>query len=155
MTNHDARPLSSSVPGLRSVYFFLPAAHRGGRVIGSDALRISLTSRQPSDGQERNQDNEDNPNIKCASQQPCQRSADVGSAILFCTRASPALPVGAYRRQRRAMLKCSNAPASSLPSMDTARWTCRVKAAAPASSKSRRQDISRGRAACVLRHCHL
>ena len=29
----------------------------------TDALRILLTSREPSDGQERNQDNEDNPNM--------------------------------------------------------------------------------------------
>jgi hypothetical protein len=29
----------------------------------TDAVRILLTSREPSDGQERNQDNEDNPNI--------------------------------------------------------------------------------------------
>jgi hypothetical protein len=40
-----------------------PRAHRGARVIGTDALRILLISQEPSDGEERNQDNEDNPNV--------------------------------------------------------------------------------------------
>jgi hypothetical protein len=40
-----------------------PPARRGARVIGTDALRILLISQEPSDGEERNQDNEDNPNI--------------------------------------------------------------------------------------------
>jgi len=40
-----------------------PRAHRGARVIGTDALRILLISPEPSDGEERNQDNEDHPNI--------------------------------------------------------------------------------------------
>ena len=61
-------------PGVRprfaSVYFFLPPAHRGGRVIDTDALRILLLSREPSDGQERNQDNEDNPNINAHQSSP-------------------------------------------------------------------------------------
>ena len=58
------------VRGLRSVYFFLPLAHRGGRVIDTVALRILLLSREPSDGQERNQDNEDNPNINAHQSSP-------------------------------------------------------------------------------------
>jgi hypothetical protein len=58
------------VRGLRSVYFFLPPAHRGGRVIDTDALRILLLSREPSDSQERNQDNEDNPNINAHQSSP-------------------------------------------------------------------------------------
>ena len=40
-----------------------PPAHRGARVIGTDALRIVLILREPSDGQERKQDSEDDPNI--------------------------------------------------------------------------------------------
>jgi hypothetical protein len=47
-----------------------PRAHRGARIIGTDALRILLTSREPSDGQERNQDNEDNPNINAHQSGP-------------------------------------------------------------------------------------
>jgi hypothetical protein len=46
--------------GLRSVYFFLPLAHRGARVIGTDAMRILLISQELSDGQESTQDNKDN-----------------------------------------------------------------------------------------------
>ena len=40
-----------------------PRAHRSARIIGADALRIVLISREPSDGQERNQNNKDDPNI--------------------------------------------------------------------------------------------
>jgi len=40
-----------------------PPAHRGARVIRTDALRILLISQEPSEGEERNQENEDNPNI--------------------------------------------------------------------------------------------
>jgi hypothetical protein len=40
-----------------------PRTHRGARVIRTDALRILVISQEPSDGEERNQDNEDNPNI--------------------------------------------------------------------------------------------
>src|SRR6516225_610179 len=40
-----------------------PPAHRGARVIGTDALRIVLILREPRDGQERKQDSEDDPNI--------------------------------------------------------------------------------------------
>ena len=36
---------------LRSVYFFLPPAHRGARVIGTDALRFMLISQEPRGGQ--------------------------------------------------------------------------------------------------------
>jgi hypothetical protein len=42
---------------------FLPLAHRGARVIGTDALRILVISQEASGGEEGNQDNEDNPNI--------------------------------------------------------------------------------------------
>jgi hypothetical protein len=51
-----------------------PPAHRGARVIGTDVLRILLTSREPSDGQERNQDNEDNPNINAHQSSPAAGS---------------------------------------------------------------------------------
>jgi len=40
-----------------------PRAHGGAWVIGTEALRIVLISREPSDGQERNQNNKDDPNI--------------------------------------------------------------------------------------------
>jgi hypothetical protein len=42
---------------------FLPLAHRGARVIGTDALRFMLILQEPRGGQERKQDSEDNPNI--------------------------------------------------------------------------------------------
>jgi hypothetical protein len=42
---------------------FLPLAHRGARVIGTDALRILVISQEAGGGKEGNQDNEDNPNI--------------------------------------------------------------------------------------------
>ena len=38
-------------------------AHRGGRVIGTDTLRISLVLHVSSDGQEREQGPEDNPDV--------------------------------------------------------------------------------------------
>ena len=44
-------------------------AHRGGRVIGADALRISALLPVSRDGQEREQGSEDNPNVN-ASEQP-------------------------------------------------------------------------------------
>jgi hypothetical protein len=56
--------------GLRSVYFFLPPAHRGARVIGTDAMRILLISQELSDSQERHQDNKDNPNINAHQSSP-------------------------------------------------------------------------------------
>jgi len=56
--------------GLRSVYFFLPLAHRGARVIGTDAMCILLISQELSDGQERTQDNKDNPNINAHQSTP-------------------------------------------------------------------------------------
>ena len=40
-----------------------PSAHQGARVNGTDALRILLISQEPSEGEECNQENEDNPNI--------------------------------------------------------------------------------------------
>ena len=58
------------VRGLRSVYAFLPPAHRGARVIGTDALRIVLIVPEPSDGQERKQDNKDDPNINAHQSSP-------------------------------------------------------------------------------------
>src|SRR5215510_13670207 len=50
--------------------FLLTPAHRGARVISTDALRILLVSQEPSDAQERNQDNEDNPNINAHQSSP-------------------------------------------------------------------------------------
>jgi len=50
-----------------------PRAHRGAWVIGTEALRIVLILREPSDGQERNQNNKDDPNIKCASDSNYQK----------------------------------------------------------------------------------
>ena len=47
-----------------------PPAHRGARVIGTDALRIVLIVPEPSDGQERKQDNKDDPNINAHQSSP-------------------------------------------------------------------------------------
>src|SRR5262249_37869352 len=41
----------------------LPLTHRGARVVGADALRISLILQETSDGEEHKQDSEDDPNI--------------------------------------------------------------------------------------------
>src|SRR6516165_3600695 len=76
---------------LRSVYVFLPPAHRGGRVIGTDALRILLISREPSDGQERNQDNEDNPNINAHQSSSAAGPPMLVRAILFRAARRPPL----------------------------------------------------------------
>jgi hypothetical protein len=51
-----------------------PPAHRGARVIGTDAMRILLMSHEPSDGPERNQDNDDNPNINAHKSGPAAGS---------------------------------------------------------------------------------
>ena len=40
-----------------------PHAHRGARVIGTDAVPLVLILREPSDSKERKQDSEDDPNI--------------------------------------------------------------------------------------------
>ena len=40
-----------------------PPAHRGARVIRTDAFRFVLILREPRDGQERKQDSEDDPDI--------------------------------------------------------------------------------------------
>src|SRR6516165_11382050 len=46
-------------------------AHRGGRVIGAGALRISVLFRVSRDGQEREQGSEDNPNVHAHQGKPC------------------------------------------------------------------------------------
>jgi hypothetical protein len=51
-----------------------PPAHRGARVIGTDALRIVLILREPSDGQECKQDSEDDPNISAHQSSPAAGS---------------------------------------------------------------------------------
>src|SRR5260221_10308364 len=54
---------------------YYPKAHirQGADRSAADALRILLTSREPSDGEERNQDNEDNPNINSHQSSPAAR----------------------------------------------------------------------------------
>jgi hypothetical protein len=47
-----------------------PPAHRGARVIGTDALRIMVISQEASGGEEGNQHNEDNPNIDAHQSSP-------------------------------------------------------------------------------------
>jgi hypothetical protein len=51
-----------------------PPTHRGARVIGTDAMRILLMSHEPSDGPERNQDNDDNPNNNAHQSSPAAGS---------------------------------------------------------------------------------
>ena len=51
-----------------------PPAHRGARVIGTDALRFVLILREPRDSQERKQDSEDDPNINAHQSSPAARS---------------------------------------------------------------------------------
>ena len=45
-------------------------AHRGGRVIDTDTLRISPVVQVSSDGQEREQDSEDNSNVNAHQSRP-------------------------------------------------------------------------------------
>jgi hypothetical protein len=45
-------------------------AHRAGRVIDTDTLRISLVVQVSSDGQEREQDSDDNPNVNVHESRP-------------------------------------------------------------------------------------
>jgi hypothetical protein len=61
---------------------FSPMAHRSGRVIGTDALRVFLVLHVSSDSQEREQGTEDNPNVNAASEQTCRRIAVENSASL-------------------------------------------------------------------------
>jgi hypothetical protein len=51
-----------------------PLANRSARVIGTDALRISLILQEPSDGQERKQDSEDDPDINAHQSSPAAGS---------------------------------------------------------------------------------
>ena len=48
----------------------LPPAHRGARVIGTDALRFVLILQEPRDGEERKQDSEDDPDINAHQTSP-------------------------------------------------------------------------------------
>jgi hypothetical protein len=76
---------------------FSPVAHRGGRVIGADALRIFALLRVSRDGQEREQGSEDNPNVHAHQGKLCDAwevSALRSAALL--TRACP--PAIAYNR---------------------------------------------------------
>ena len=86
-----------------------PRAHRSARIIGADALRIVLISREPSDGQERNQNNKDNPNINAHQsmslrQRGLAKRPDPADAA-DGPGASPAgpLPSAAWAAARRAM----------------------------------------------------
>ena len=49
---------------------FSPMAHRGGRAISADALRISALLRVSRDGQEREHGSEDNPNVNAHQSSP-------------------------------------------------------------------------------------
>jgi hypothetical protein len=51
-----------------------PPAHRGARVIGTDALRILVISQESSAGEESNQDNKDDPNINAHQSSPAAGS---------------------------------------------------------------------------------
>jgi len=48
----------------------LPPAHRGARVIRTDALRFMLILQEPRGGQERKQDSEDDPDINAHQNRP-------------------------------------------------------------------------------------
>jgi hypothetical protein len=95
---------------------FSPVAHRGGRVIGADVLRISALLRVSRDGQEREQGSEDNPNVHAHQGKPCDawEVLALRSAALL-TRACP--PAIAYSRvdtsrTLSAVPSSSNFPAS-------------------------------------------
>src|SRR5262245_7823495 len=89
-----------SLPGPQSS----PAAHRGARVIGADALRIVLISPEPSDGQECNQDNEDNPNINA------HQSSPAAGSVPPCYWRRPMLPISAGKSSWH----CSSMPSLTL-----------------------------------------
>src|SRR5262249_38356565 len=78
-----------------------PAAHRGARVIGADALRILLISPEPSDGQECNQDNEDNPNINA------HQSSPAGGSVPPCYCRRPMLRISAGKLSWQAWPCCA------------------------------------------------
>ena len=113
-----------------------PRAHRGAWVIGTDALRILLASREPSDGQERKQNNEDDPNInahqssrqgavsslnRLRAGQPSSSRTDRGAQVLPPAGASvpPWLPAKSAR--------ASNLPACCAlgPPASAAQRSCR------------------------------
>src|SRR5262249_42237831 len=58
----SARPRDTPTKNMAR-HCFLPLALRSARVIGTDALRLVLTLREPGDGQKRKQDSEDDPDI--------------------------------------------------------------------------------------------
>jgi len=72
-----------------------PRAHRGAWVIGTEALRIVLILREPSDGQERNQNNKDDPNINAHQSSNYQKQAAAGTS-----RAPTCFPTGALRTKK-------------------------------------------------------
>ena len=88
-----------------------PAAHRGARVIGADALRIVLISPDPSDGQECNQDNEGNPNINAHQSSPAgDLSKQVEPALFFDAKLDLAAP---YASGNASIASLANSIASS------------------------------------------
>jgi hypothetical protein len=115
-----------------------PHAHRGARVIGTDALPLVLILREPSDSKERKQDSEDDPNINAHQSSPATGPPMLVQAILFCTPrvactcrgiSSPA-PSHAQVLERTSIKFAVHGQRG----VDLRR----VKAAAPVSSKSRR-----------------
>jgi len=70
-----------------------PPAHRGARVIGTDALRFVLILREPSDGEERKQDSEDDPDIN-AHQSSLAAALPANSSLTTDSCPGPALANG-------------------------------------------------------------
>ena len=61
-----------------------PPAHRGARVIRTDALRFVLISQEPRGGQERKQDSEDDPDINAHQSSPAAaRISSLTDGIYF------------------------------------------------------------------------
>jgi len=64
-----------------------PPAHRGARVIRTDALRFMLILQEPRGGQEHKQDTKDDPNINA----PCILSAFIGALMVGMLLGEPDL----------------------------------------------------------------
>jgi len=56
-------------------------AHRGGRVIDTDTLRLFLVLRVSRDGQEREQGSEHNPNVHAHQGKPCDAWEGFGTPL--------------------------------------------------------------------------
>jgi len=105
-------------------------AHRGGRLIDTDTLRLFLVLRVSRDGQECEQGSEDNPNVHAHQGKPCDAWEVLAlRSVALLTRACP--PAIAYNREDTgrtpsAVSSSSNFPPSHSGS-ETRKWASYVE----------------------------